>query len=200
MTNQLRKIRRVALASKYSVFISGELFEVLLTICDRTFALPAIRILPRITVDPLSLARRFIETLDSWDVIKDFTCLLIDDDADDQEIFLSVLEELGPSIHCVTADNGEEAIRKLTNREVTPDLIFVDMNMPLMNGKQFLKEYILLDGIKSIPVIILTTSSDKKSMEETIRLGARDYITKPDKLSMWGILIREKINAFRTGA
>ena len=131
---------------------------------------------------------------------KDFTCFLIDDDADDQEIFLSVLQELGPSIHCITATNGEEAIRRLTSREVTPDLIFVDINMPLMNGKQFLRECNMLDGIKTIPVIILTTSSDKNSIEETMKLGARDYITKPDRFSGWGTIIREKINAFRTGA
>lgn len=130
---------------------------------------------------------------------KEFTCFLIDDDTDDQEIFLSVLGEFGPSVHCITAANGYEAINKLINREVEPDLIFVDMNMPIMNGKQFLKERHLLDGIKAIPVIVLTTSSDKKNIEETLKLGACDYITKPDKYSVWGTLIREKINAFRQG-
>ena len=132
-------------------------------------------------------------------MLKDFTCLLIDDDSDDQEIFLSVMQELGPSIHCITATNGQEAIQRLTKREIAPDLIFVDMNMPLMNGKQFLQECNSLDGIRTIPVIVLTTSSDKNSIEETLRLGARDYITKPDKFSGWGTIIREKINAFRTG-
>lgn len=128
---------------------------------------------------------------------KEFTCFLIDDDLDDQEIFLSVLQDFGPAIHCFTASNGEEAIRRLVSREVKPDLIFVDMNMPLMNGTEFLKECNRLDGVNAIPVIILTTSSDQKSIDETLRLGARGYITKPDRFSGWGNVIRAKINAFR---
>lgn len=124
--------------------------------------------------------------------------MLIDDDQDDREIFLSVLKDLRPAIRCVTAVNGEEGLRILLSHEVEPDLIFVDMNMPLMNGRQFLLEYSHIDDIRSIPVIMLTTSSDKRSVEETLRLGARDYITKPDRFSGWGTVIREKINAFRT--
>ena len=69
--------------------------------------------------------------------------------------------------------------------------------MPLMNGKQFLKACHLIEDCRKIPVIILTTSSDKRSMEETLQLGARDYITKPDKYSAWGKIIQEKINAYR---
>lgn len=122
---------------------------------------------------------------------------MIDDDADDQEIFLSVLEDMDPSVHCITACNGQEAIQKLTEEKVRPDLIFLDLNMPLMNGKQFLIACNLIDDCKEIPVIILTTSSDKKSREETLQLGARDYITKPDKYSAWGKIIQETISAYR---
>lgn len=130
---------------------------------------------------------------------KEFTCLLIDDDIDDQEIFLSVLQEVAPSIRCYTASNGQDAIDRLMSEEVKPDLIFLDLNMPLMNGKQFLKACNLLEGCRSIPVIVLTTSSDKKSIEETRKLGARDYITKPDKFSSWGSVIKEKLNAYNMG-
>lgn len=130
-------------------------------------------------------------------MINEFTCFLIDDDIDDQEIFLSVLEDIAPSIRCYTAANGQEAISKLTSEEIKPDLIFLDLNMPLMNGKQFLKACNLLDGCRHIPVIVLTTSSDKNSIEETMQLGARDYITKPDKFSAWGSIIKEKLSAYR---
>ena len=131
---------------------------------------------------------------------KEFTCFLIDDDADDQEIFLSILEEIAPSIRCITATNGHEAIQRLASHEVRPDIIFVDINMPLMNGKQFLQACMVLDGLGKIPVIILTTSSDRKSIEETLRLGASDYITKPDRFSGWGSVIKEKIDAFHIGS
>ena len=127
---------------------------------------------------------------------KEFTCFLIDDDIDDREIFLSVLEEVAPSIRCYTASNGQEAINKLISAEVKPDLIFLDLNMPLMNGKQFLKACQGLDNCRKIPVIILTTSSDKKSIEETRQLGACDYITKPDKFSAWGKIIKEKLEVY----
>ena len=130
---------------------------------------------------------------------KEFTCFLIDDDADDQEIFLTVLEEIVPSIRCFTASNGQEAIDKLTSAEFKPDLIFLDLNMPLMNGQQFLKACQRMERCRNIPVIILTTSSDRRSIEETKQLGARDYITKPDKFSAWGSIIKEKINAYRVG-
>ena len=108
-----------------------------------------------------------------------------------------MVETLSPSIHCITASNGKEAIKKLMAAEVKPDLIFLDLNMPLMNGKQFLKACHLLDNCKEIPVIILTTSSDTESREETMQLGARDYITKPDKYSAWGKVIAETINSYR---
>jgi CheY-like chemotaxis protein len=128
---------------------------------------------------------------------KEFTCFLIDDDADDQEIFLSVLETINPTVHCVTARNGREAMLKLTTEEVKPDLIFLDLNMPLMNGKQFLEACSRLEDCRKIPVVILSTSSDRQSIQETLKLGARNFITKPDKFSVWGRLIEETINAYR---
>lgn len=67
--------------------------------------------------------------------------------------------------------------------EVEPDVIFVDMNMPLMNGKQFQSECTRLDELNNIPVLVLTTSSDQKTVEKSLRLGAWDYVTKPDRCS-----------------
>ena len=128
---------------------------------------------------------------------KNFTCFLIDDDIDDQEIFLSVVQDVAPPVRCYTASNGQEGISKLASGAVKPDLIFLDLNMPLMNGKQFLEECHHLDECRHIPVVILTTSSDKRSMEEARELGARDFVTKPDKFSDWNVVIKAKINAYR---
>lgn len=116
---------------------------------------------------------------------REINCFLIDDDVDDQEIFLSVLQTLTPAVHCDTAVNGKEALQKLLGLEVNPDLIFLDLNMPLMNGKQFLVAMKSHDKIKNIPVIILSTSADKESILETKALGAKQFITKPDKFSVW---------------
>lgn len=129
----------------------------------------------------------------TYSVNKAFTCFLIDDDADDQEIFLRVLESVAPSIECHTASNGQEAIDKLRNHQVKPDVIFLDLNMPLMNGKQFLQACQRLGSCKEIPVIILSTSSDQQTIQETRALGARDYITKPNRYSAWKEVIQEKL-------
>jgi CheY-like chemotaxis protein len=128
-------------------------------------------------------------------VKKVFTCLLIDDDTDDQEIFMSVMEQIAPGARCITATNGYEAIRKLSSPDVKPDVIFVDLNMPMMNGKRFLEERRSIDGLQNVPVIILTTTSDRKSKDETSGLGAAGYITKPDTISGWKTIIKENIDA-----
>jgi CheY-like chemotaxis protein len=128
---------------------------------------------------------------------KDFTCFLIEDDADDQELFLTAMESVAPRVQCFTAINGKDAIIKLNASEVKPDLIFLDLNMPVMDGKEFLRSCGRLQTCKDIPVIILTTSSDQPSMEETRQLGAKDFITKPSRYSLWGKILGEKLREFQ---
>jgi CheY-like chemotaxis protein len=107
------------------------------------------------------------------------TCFLIDDDIDDQEIFALVLKSVNPSITCITANDGIEAVTKLTEEEAfNPDYIFLDLNMPGMDGKQCLREIKKITRLKSIPVIIYSTSSDQRDVLETRALGASDYLEK----------------------
>ena len=106
---------------------------------------------------------------------------LVDDDIDDQQIFAEALSELDDSINLLTAFSGLEALDTL--RESTsrlPDLIFLDLNMPKMNGKQFLKEMKSNSTLANIPVVIYTTSSAKTDKDETLELGAQGFIVKPD--------------------
>ena len=106
---------------------------------------------------------------------------LVDDDIDDQQIFAEALSEIDDSINLLTAFSGLEALDTL--RESTsrlPDLIFLDLNMPKMNGKQFLKEMKSNSTLANIPVVIYTTSSAKTDKDETLELGAQGFIVKPD--------------------
>ena len=116
--------------------------------------------------------------------------MLVDDDEDDRDIFLSVISTIIPDAQCSIAVNGEDALRQLKQQNFSADLIFLDLNMPLMNGQQFLREMGKNDDLKRIPVIILSTSSDRQTIANTRELGAKDFITKPDKYSGWEETLR----------
>lgn len=118
---------------------------------------------------------------DMSDSCKYTSLLLIDDDIDDRMIFGEVLKELAPDIIYYEAINGEDALTKLNNHLI-PDLIFLDLNMPRVDGKQFLAEIQQLDHLKHIPVIIYTTSSHESDKKETRELGASYFLTKPNSL------------------
>lgn len=125
--------------------------------------------------------------------------MLIDDDEDDREIFLTVIKENASSVVCNVAKNGREALDKLTQEFIKPDLIFLDLNMPRMNGREFLTEIKKFDGLREIPVIILSTSADNETISETRKLGARHFISKPDKFSTWETLLKQALQHFAAG-
>ena len=83
------------------------------------------------------------------------TCFLIDDDVDDQDIFILALEEVDPTIRCELASDGVEALQKIREeKNFRPDYIFLDLNMPRMNGRQCLAEIKQLEFLRNTPVII----------------------------------------------
>jgi CheY-like chemotaxis protein len=106
--------------------------------------------------------------------------LLIDDDDDDQEIFLAALSEIDISVKCTIANNGREALEMLNHSTINPDIIFLDLNMPVMNGQQFLLEIKRTKKLKEIPVIILSTTSHKATIELIMDMGAQQFFSKPD--------------------
>ncbi len=112
-----------------------------------------------------------------------YTCFLIDDDPDDREIFALALEEADKEYKCATASNGIDAIKQLNEDDsFIPHLIFLDLNMPIMNGKQCLNEIRKIRRISSVPIIIYTTSSYAQDMEETKKLGASHFLIKPSSI------------------
>src|SRR6476620_12271094 len=110
------------------------------------------------------------------------TFFIVDDDIDDQDLFIEAVSEVDKSIKCMSVSNCEEALDLLKNRKVNmPDMIFLDLNMPRLNGKQCLAELKKESHLANIPVIIYSTSSEKRDIEETSRLGAAHFLTKPNK-------------------
>ncbi|MEO7529842.1 MAG: response regulator [Sediminibacterium sp.] len=106
---------------------------------------------------------------------------LVDDDLDDLMLFKDAIKEIDPTIEIETAGNGVEALKKISGNELKrkPDYIFVDLNMPLMNGIQCLREIKKLPSYSLIPVIMYSTSSYERDVLETINSGAFHYIVKP---------------------
>lgn len=106
---------------------------------------------------------------------------IIDDDTEDQEILMEALKEVDPTIVCHTAINGEDAFRQLANFIVLPDLIFLDLNMPKLNGKQVLKELKGSDGVTDVPVIMYSTSFAPRDIDEIKQIGAAFHLLKPSR-------------------
>lgn len=110
----------------------------------------------------------------------DCTCLLIDNDPDDCDIFLMALQEADPDLSCETSNSGIEALSRLnTHPSFIPSAIFIDMNMPLMNGKQCLQELRKMARLKEVPMYVYSTSADPRAVAEVKTLGARDFLVKP---------------------
>jgi len=106
--------------------------------------------------------------------------LIIDDDADDRDFFSDALAAVDTHAKCNHAYNGEDALAKLKDKNlINPDYIFLDLNMPRMDGRTFLSRIKTESSLKDIPVIIFTTSSNPNDVTETLELGAAHYITKP---------------------
>jgi len=114
--------------------------------------------------------------------------LQIDDDFDDCEFFQQALE--GVSTAAYTAlHNPIEALQKLIDKEIKPDLIFLDINMPLMSGIELLAEIKKRDTIKNIPVIIFSTAPVSSSLAKI--LDAKDYVTKPSNFNELKNILRD---------
>jgi CheY-like chemotaxis protein len=108
------------------------------------------------------------------------TIILADDDRDDIEMFCEVLETVNENMHCICAENGDRTLKLLNEINEKPDLIFLDINMPVMNGWECLKFIKSNTDYKDIPVIMISTSSYKNDMDKASDLGAVGYFVKPN--------------------
>ena len=113
--------------------------------------------------------------------IKD--CLLIDDDQDDQEIFLMALQKVDAQIKCSLANDGVEGLTVLSDHFYTPAYIFLDINMPKMNGMECLERIRVMDHLRGSRVVMYSTSMDAAIIKQCRELGADDFLPKPPGLA-----------------
>lgn len=104
---------------------------------------------------------------------------LADDDTDDTEIFQEAFGELDSGNELKIFNNGLELIDHLDSSDEIPDIIFLDLNMPLMPGLETLKMIRNNERYGSLCVVIYSTSSAEKDIEDTLAAGANIYIHKP---------------------
>ncbi|MBF4515662.1 response regulator [Flavobacterium sp. ANB] len=108
--------------------------------------------------------------------------LQIDDDSDDCELFMEALSAVSTS-HYTSINDPVEAYHKLIRQEIEPDVIFLDLNMPIMSGLELLSEIKKQDILQQIPIIIFSTSQLDDIIKEAKSLGAHDYISKPNNFN-----------------
>ena len=119
--------------------------------------------------------------------------LLADDDEDDCFLFKEALDELPLNTSLLIVNNGLQLMSFLEKANELPDVLFLDMNMPCMNGLECLKQIRIQDLYKELIVIIYTTSYDKDLAKTLKNLGADFYIRKPSEFSTLKIIINKTL-------
>jgi CheY-like chemotaxis protein len=110
--------------------------------------------------------------------------LIADDDDDDCLLFKDAFDELAVFARLTFASNGKDLLAILTNEALQlPDMIFLDLNMPLKNGIECLTEIKSDPRLKDIPLIICSTSAQQWALDTTYELKADKYIRKPEAFS-----------------
>jgi len=110
--------------------------------------------------------------------LKKLTVLIVDDSSVMRKIVERSLRQSGLEIERVLdADNGQKALELIAQGH--PDVILSDINMPGMDGLEFVRQLQGLEDAKGIPVVMITTEGSQSRVMEALTLGARGYIRKP---------------------
>lgn len=124
--------------------------------------------------------------------ISSINILIADDDKDDALLLTEALGDVLPSSNCIHTVDGIAALRFIKTNP-SPDLVFLDLNMPLKNGLNCLKDISNLDLLPNTPIIIYSTSRNIKDIDEAYKYGAKFYIVKPASFNELKRIIKRAI-------
>lgn len=121
--------------------------------------------------------------------------LLVEDDPVDVDLTMELLDDASIRLNIQVVNDGAKALAYLFKEEpyhavVRPDLILLDLNLPKKNGTEVLDVIKHHQGLKQIPVVILTTSDANEDIAKSYNLGANSYVTKADGLEQFGKIIK----------
>jgi two-component system, chemotaxis family, response regulator Rcp1 len=126
--------------------------------------------------------------------------LLVEDSPGDVRLTQEAFRDANKSVHLHVASDGVEAMSLLRRegndaRTPRPDLIFLDLNLPKMDGREVLAQIKGDESLKTIPIVILTTSDSEADIVKSYQLQANCYLTKPVQFDAFEILVKS-INDF----
>ena len=127
-------------------------------------------------------------------MIKLLNILFVEDDAIEVMMFNRVVQKTGFNHRLIEANNGEEALAILRAKEVIPDIILLDLNMPKLNGIEFLKIIKNDEELNHIPTIIFTTSNNHRDIFKCYKIGIAGYIIKPLKYDDYLVLVKKTLD------
>ena len=117
--------------------------------------------------------------------------LLVEDDSVDAMTVKRAMRDLQVNHSVIHSVNGEEAMKYLTSPDTEkPFVILLDLNMPKMNGIELLKVMKIHPELKTIPVIVLTTSKEQQDVLDSFEFGASGYMVKPVDYSKFVEILR----------
>lgn len=101
-----------------------------------------------------------------------------DDDDDDLMMFTDIMKQIDPELQCITVNDCEDALQALSSGSVTPSMIFLDINMPKMSGIELLAWLKRYQALQDIPIVMYSTSLNKRETDYCSELGASAVIPK----------------------
>ncbi|CAM3552512.1 response regulator [Flavobacterium chungbukense] len=116
--------------------------------------------------------------------------LLIDDDIDDADVFIEAVNSLDKNVTCLAETNPVKALEFLKSTKILPDLIFLDYNMPVINGNEFIEKMRAVEKLKSIPIIIYSSYSENAATQLSIIHDTERYISKPNTFTELTALLK----------
>jgi CheY-like chemotaxis protein len=120
--------------------------------------------------------------------------LCVDDDDDDATLMEAAVNQLNEGISFIKCYDAREALNLLAHSDSLPDLILLDVNMPLLNGFDCLREIRKIPAMREIPVVMISTSASPKDVATALEIGARRFLTKPNTYSQICEMMQDIIN------